>query len=150
MSNETMPKINERSFTNYDWAHTSYLPGMTALPDQVDDVDEPPRLMLDDESNSSDGEENEGYVSDENPTSPNFPRAVSHLSLAKDGSMKPLETSDTLSTIAPPLYDNVITDQTKYTETAHIYDNADDMDPNIPRQPNPARSPTEPLYSTVE
>jgi len=115
-----MPKINERSFTNYDWAHTSYLPtAVTAAQPPTDNADEP-KLMLDD--SDSDGEENQGFESDNYQT---FPHSVSHLSLAKDKTVP--ESSDSASTILPPMYDNAVQDQSSDKGTADpIYDSIKD------------------------
>lgn len=107
-----MPKINERSFTNYHWAQTSFVPppGVETGHESPD----APKLMLDDSDSDTDGEENKGYESD---GAQPVPRAVSHLSLAKDKNV--LETSDSMSNIAPPLYENIDNEE-------HLYDSIKD------------------------
>lgn len=116
MSNETMPTINERSFTNYDWAHTSYLPATANAVQLGGDNEDAPKLMLDDDSDS-DGERNKGYESDNENA---MPRAVSHLSLAKEKAVP--ESSDSMS-IAPPLYETVVEQQ---DNNEPLYDNIKD------------------------
>ncbi|XP_032237562.2 uncharacterized protein LOC5512257 [Nematostella vectensis] len=75
MTNKRMPKVNETSFTNYDWAYTSHLPAMLARPSATENHYDVPRLILD---SDSENEDNNGRIYENDP----LPCTnTSHLSL---------------------------------------------------------------------
>lgn len=63
------PKVNERALANYDWARTSYLPGMLEPSQEpVGPADFTPKLICDDDDTEVDdqdasGDHNQGYES---------------------------------------------------------------------------------------
>lgn len=63
------PKVNERALANYDWARTSYLPGMLEPSQEpVGPADFTPKLICDDDDTEVDdqdapGDHNRGYES---------------------------------------------------------------------------------------
>lgn len=68
MSQTKPPKVNERTFDNYDWTQTSCLPGMLEPVATSGLAGSVPKLMCDDEEELSvpEGRSNDGYSSENN------------------------------------------------------------------------------------